>query len=92
MKDTDQLQIQVNYKDGSIQTFGYDGKWFDTIDDALANAYNDFKEPFKNVNTMAFSWNNYQLAQHLNTPIWGDDLISYIRNFLYEEGVIQNGN
>jgi len=92
MKDTDQLQIQVEYKDGSIQAFGYDGKWFKTLDDALTNAYKDFKEPFKNVSGMSIVWNNNQLAQHLTKPKWGDDLIEYIRNLFIEEGVIQNGN
>ena len=92
MKDNERLQIQVMYKDGSIQSFGYDGKWFKTVDDALNNAYNGFKEPFKSVSGMAIVWNNNQLAQHLTTPIWGDDLIAYIRNFFVEEGVIQYGN
>ena len=88
MKDNERLQIQVEYKDGSIQTFGYDGKWFDTIDDALSNAYQDFKEPFDNVSGISIVWNYNELAQHLTTPIWGDDLIMYIRNFFVEEGVI----
>lgn len=80
------------YKDGSIQSFGYDGKWFKTVDDALNNAYNDFKEPIKDVTSMMIVWGNDEFVRHLSTPIWGNDLILLARDYLVGEGIIRDGN
>ena len=92
MKDTDRLVIQVEYKDGRIQGLGYDGQWYNTIDEALKSACVDFKKPFKNVKSMSIIWNNNQLAEPLTRAKWGDNLVSYIRNLFVEQGVIQDGN
>ena len=74
-----------------MQTFGYDGIWFDTVDDALNNAYQDFKKPIKNTRSMSIIWGNNEFVKKLSKPKWGDDLITIVRNCLTEEGLI-NGN
>ena len=73
MKNHERLQLQVLYKDGSMQTFGYDGIWFDTVDDALNNAYQDFKKPIKNTRSMSIIWGNNEFVKKLSKPKWGDD-------------------
>ena len=97
MKNDDKLQIYVYYPDGSIQGYGYDGKWFETIEAMLDNVLGDFPEVQENIDKMLFVWGTgLPLGDELKDkptktldPVFGDELIEALTAWLKKVGVIE---
>lgn len=104
MQDTEKLQIYVTYKDGSMQSWGYDGKHFDTYPEMLASVARDFHDNFTDTYTdieaMLFVWGEgLPLGDELKDvptkeldPVYGQPLIDELTSWLLELGVQVNGN
>lgn len=104
MQNTEKLQIFAQYLDGSMQSWGYDGKWFGKYDDMLADVAKDFPsnfaETYKNVVGLLFVWGEgLPLGEELEnvptkelSPVYGEELVQAVSEWLTEIGVYQNGN
>ena len=104
MKDTEKLQIYVNYADGSMQSWGYDGKHFNNYPTLLADVARDFPldfpDHYKGVESMLFVWGEgLPLDDQLKDvptkelqPTYGQKLVDAVATWLAELGVLENGN
>lgn len=104
MKDTEKLQIYANYKDGSMQSWGYDGKHFTSYPTLLADVARDFPDDFpakyKDVVSLLLVWGEgLPLDDQLKDvptkelePVYGHQLVDTVATWLTELGVLQNGD
>jgi len=104
MQNTEKLQIFAKYLDGSMQSWGYDGVWFDKYNDMLADIAKDFPshfaETYKNVVGLLLVWGEgLPIGDELKNvptkelePVYGDELLQVVSEWLTEIGVLQNGN
>lgn len=104
MKDTEKLQIYVTYKNGSLQSWGYDGKHFDNLERVIADVQKDFPADFptvyKDITSMIFVWGEgIPLDDQLKDeptkelePVYGQELVDTLTAWLAELGVLTNGN
>lgn len=90
MNDDQRLQVFTLHLDDSMTGYGYDGVWFNTHDDALANVLGDFTEPKQGVVGMRLVWGNAEEIKEIK-PLYGQELIDAITAWLTELGVY-NGN
>lgn len=104
MKDTEKLQIYVTYKNGSMQSWGYDGKHFAEYEHVLSDVARDFPADFptvyKDIDAMLFVWGEgLPLDDQLKEvptkdlePVYGQELVDTLTTWLAELGVLKNGN
>lgn len=95
MDNKNRLQIIAYYFNGNVQSWGYDGQWFNDYDAVLADVANDFPDDFperyQGVVGMRLDWNNDQTTIAIK-PVYGEELIAKLTEWLTELGVYQNGN
>lgn len=95
MDNKNRLQILAYYLDGSVQMWGYDGKWFDDYNAVLTDIAKDFPTDFfdhyKNVVGMRLVWNNGDDTKEIQ-PTCGEPLLQAVAEWLTELGEYENGN
>ena len=91
MKNDDKLSIYAYYADGSIQSWGYDGRWFESSEALIADVAKDFADQLHRVTKIRFIFNEDKTKDLLPT-IFGSELTDDLMAWLIEIGVYKNGN
>lgn len=91
MNADDKLSIYAYYADGSIQSWGYDGRWFETYDKLVEDVAKDFADQLQKVTKIRFMFNEDKTKDLLPT-IFGSELTDDLIAWLTEIGVYRNGN
>ena len=100
MQDTEKLQIYIMLDDGSMRSWGYDGRWFDTyekvLDDVAKDFPDSFPETYPNTESMLLVWGEgLPIANELDgvptktiAPTFGAGLVAEVSSWLTEIGVL----